>query len=130
MVQFKGGSPQHNAFLLTPSKDDSKYFAKRLGFFLTLHLCSEEGQKVRMCARQDCPRFFLANRPKQEYCSRKCANAVAFEHHVERQKKTLGEEAYRARRAKAVRTSVTARRQHQDSPPAPSRKALAVDVDP
>ena len=131
VVRYKGGAPRNKAFLVTPPETDAtEFFAKRFGFFLIQHLGSDEGQMVRMCARrEDCGLFFLANRPKQEYCSRKCTNAVAFEHHVERQKKTLGEEAYRARRAKAVRTSATARRAHQDSPPPPSRKALAVDAD-
>ena len=48
---------------------------------------------VRRCAREACRRVFLATRPKQIFCSRRCASAAVFE----RYKKKLGEEEYRAR---------------------------------
>ncbi len=61
-------------------------------------LDSEEGAMVRRCRRESCRKIFLAERPKQIFCTRKCAGAAAFE----RYKQNLGEEAYQAQhRARA-----------------------------
>jgi len=52
--------------------------------------------KPRRCNREACRRIFIPNRPKQTFCTRKCASAAAFE----RYKEKLGPEAYRASRVR------------------------------
>jgi hypothetical protein len=56
-------------------------------------LSSEEGELVRRCRRASCGRIFLATRPKQVFCSRKCASASSFESY----KRQVGEEEYKAK---------------------------------
>jgi hypothetical protein len=59
-----------------------------------MHLLSdEEGRLVRRCRRLSCGRIFLATRPKQIFCSRKCASASSFENY----KRQIGEEEYKAK---------------------------------
>jgi hypothetical protein len=66
----------------------------RLGWALD----SVEGEMVRMCSRDGCSRVFLAARPKQIYCTRRCASAAVFE----RYKQKLGVEEYRRIHAEAA----------------------------
>ena len=56
---------------------------------------------VRRCEREPCKRVFQAARPKQRFCSHKCASAAAFENY----KRQIGEEAYKARHLEAVKKS-------------------------
>lgn len=66
------------------------------------YLGTEAGGTVRRCARSlSCRRIFLATRPKQLFCTRRCASAAAFE----RYKAGLGEEDYRASHRKTARAS-------------------------
>ena len=55
---------------------------------------------VRRCAREACRRVFLATRPKQIFCGRRCASAAAFEDY----KQAHGEE-YKAKHREAVKRS-------------------------
>jgi hypothetical protein len=54
---------------------------------------------VRRCAREACRRVFLATRPKQIFCTRRCASAAVFE----RYKEKLGKEEYRSKRKEVAR---------------------------
>ena len=92
-----------------------------------------QGLMVQRCKREKCrgprkaPRIFLAKRVGQDYCSRKCANAAAFDHY----KETLGPEAFRAkRRVKTATISEKPRVREigaEASPRTPS-KAMAVNI--
>jgi hypothetical protein len=94
-------------------------------------LDTEEGELVRRCNREQCREIFLASRPNQEFCSRKCANAVAFERYKEKQIDEIGEEAYRAQHAKAVRQSQqTRRRKQQVSSPSPRESSRSLKTAP
>jgi hypothetical protein len=62
-------------------------------------LNSEQGMMIRRCARTGCRRIFLAERPKQIYCSRRCASAAT----VEAYKQKIGEEKFKERHRAAAR---------------------------
>jgi hypothetical protein len=64
-------------------------------------LDSEEGSMVRRCRRDLCRKLFLATRPKQIFCTRKCAGAVAFD----RYKENLGKENYEAKHRQSAKES-------------------------
>lgn len=72
-------------------------------------LDTEESGMVRRCARKPCGRVFLAARPKQIFCGRRCVNAVVFE----RYKQKLGAEAYRAKHRETARHSKKVRKQRR-----------------
>jgi hypothetical protein len=74
-------------------------------FGLTRVLDSAEGEMVRECSREGCSRVFLAARPKQIYCSRRCASAAVFERFKKQTVQRIGEEAYKQKRAETVRKS-------------------------
>jgi hypothetical protein len=95
----------------------------RRGVLMVLTL-SEEAAMVQRCKREACQCIYLANRSGQEYCSRKCLNAVAFEHFKEKQIEEIGEEAYRAQHAKVVRQSKQTR-QGKQAPRESSRSLKA-----
>ncbi len=61
----------------------------------------EGAELIRRCLREECRRIFVASRPNQDYCSRKCVNIAGFERH----KAKIGEEAYRVKHAKAMKKS-------------------------
>jgi len=63
-------------------------------------LDSEQGIMVRRCQREACRKIFLAARPKQIFCERKCAGAVALAHHIAKDP-----EAYKAKHRKSARQS-------------------------
>jgi len=62
-------------------------------------LDSEHGVMVRRC--KQCARVFLAGRPKQVYCSRRCTQAANFKAHVERE----GVEEYKEYHREVARKS-------------------------
>jgi hypothetical protein len=70
-------------------------------FSAMLLLSNTEGEMVRRCARQACKRIFLAVRPKQVFCGRRCASAAAFE----RYKQERGQDAFKAEHRTAARVS-------------------------
>jgi hypothetical protein len=61
----------------------------------------DEGAMVRRCAYSRCMRIFLAARPKQTFCSRKCVNADNFV----RYKQAMGVKAYNRKHRKVARES-------------------------
>jgi len=69
-----------------------------------------EGEMVRKCARDGCSRVFLAVRPKQIYCTRRCASAAVFE----RYKQKLGVEEYRRRHAETAGKSAERARKRRN----------------
>jgi hypothetical protein len=106
---FSGGS-QRTHFLWSP-RDDSYEGLRQAVTYGALQLLStqEEGAMVRRCARKTCELIFLAGRPKQVFCSRRCASAAVFE----RYKQKLGEDAYRAKHRQAARHSEKVRKQKE-----------------
>jgi hypothetical protein len=76
-------------------------FEQSLTFSAMLLLSNTEGEMVRRCAREACKRIFLAARPKQAFCSRRCASAASFE----RYKQERGQDAFKAEHRKAARVS-------------------------
>lgn len=78
------------SFETPPTRDG---FIQSVVFGAALYVCWSPEAMVRRCERGSCQRIFLATRPKQIFCSRRCASAAVFE----RYKKKLGEENYRAR---------------------------------
>jgi hypothetical protein len=108
----------------TPDMPD---LGERLGHLVWLlaarRLDSDEGDLVHRCKRDACRKVFFANRPNQEFCSPQCGNAAAFQRH----KAKVGEDAYRAKHAKAVRESKGKGRRHPgSSAPAPRAPAKAM----
>jgi len=98
-----------------PPLDDS-VFIQSVSLAAALVLNTDEGQLVRRCKRSAaaCPSpIFLASRLNQEFCSRKCANAVAFERHQQK----IGE-TQRRRRSSGSSSS-----------PRPPSKALSANMD-
>jgi hypothetical protein len=90
--------------------DDRGAGLRQVGMYVAVTLiATEEGQMVRRCARKPCRRFFLATRPKQIFCGRKCASAAVFE----RYKQALGHEAYKAKHRETARHSYRVRRRRQ-----------------
>jgi hypothetical protein len=122
-VAFFGSRPAGSrASFGTPVTDDAGKGLAQL-VWLTVHrlLDSEEGELVRRCKREACRCIFLASRLNQEFCSRKCANAIAFERYKAKRIDEVGEEAYRAEHAKAVRNSQAIARR---------RKSISVSLPP
>jgi hypothetical protein len=70
-------------------------------FAAMLLLSNTEGEMVRRCARETCKRIFLAARPKQIFCGRRCASAAAFK----RYQQELGQDAFKAKHRRAARVS-------------------------
>ncbi len=94
--------PGHSIFTLgIPSGSPLSAQLAVFIFHAMLQLDSEEGSMVRRCQRESCHRVFLAGRPKQIFCTRKCAGAVAFE----RYKQKFGEERYQARHRESAKES-------------------------
>jgi hypothetical protein len=46
----------------------------------------EVAAMVRRCKRESCRRLFVAARPRQVFCDRKCASAAAFERYMRSEK--------------------------------------------
>lgn len=65
-------SPKQGAWMETRGKTASDLF-----FTAFVQLLLRVGKELRVCQRSDCERFFLATRPHQKYCSKRCENAVA-----------------------------------------------------
>jgi len=88
---------------LAPAEPDAPRQALRQTVTLAtaLALSGAGAELVRRCKREQCPRIFLASRPNQEYCSRKCVNIAGFERH----KAKIGEETYRVKHAQAMKKS-------------------------
>jgi len=104
---FRGKGNGPKAILFTP--EGSHALEQSVMFGAIQCLDSEEGRMVRRCKREACRHIFLANRPKQVFCTRKCASAAAFEQY----KKGLGEVAYREEHRKAARHSWRTRQKKQ-----------------
>jgi hypothetical protein len=96
-----------DSFLYSPIRRSYEGLRQTLMFKTMRLLDTEEGQLVRQCARKDCRgphgerRLFLASRPKQVFCGRRCANAATFE----RYRRRVDDEAYRAQHREAARKS-------------------------
>jgi len=88
-------------FLHSPWDEDYLGLRQAIVYGALVVLGTEEGRMVRRCVRKVCGRIFLANRPKQVYCTRRCVNASNFE----RFKQEIGIEAYRKKHAETVRKS-------------------------
>ncbi len=94
---IKAGLSQRGGFD-TPSTRDGFVQSVVLGTALYC-LYSDEAALIRRCKRESCQKVFFATRPKQIFCTRKCASAATFE----RYKQTLGEEGYREKRREVMR---------------------------
>jgi hypothetical protein len=69
-------------------------------------LNTEEGLMVRLCDRQPCRRIFLKTRPKQIFCSRRCASAAAGVRFLVK----YGEEGARLKHRESAKHSARLRR--------------------
>jgi hypothetical protein len=109
--------------LFTP--EGRRDFEQVIVFGAMLFLYREDGEMVRRCAREVCGRIFLATRPKQIFCGRRCASAAAFE----RYKQGIGEEAYKEKHRKAARHSwqVKRRRRADQTKMSSTKKAKGED---
>jgi hypothetical protein len=86
--------------LRTPATDPRQLMVVFLFNAMQL-LNSEQGMMIRRCTREGCNRIFLAERPKQIYCSRRCASASTLAAY----RQEIGEEEFKARhRASALKS--------------------------
>ena len=95
-------------------------------FHAARQLDSAAGIMIRRCLRQSCRRIYLANRPKQTSCSRRCV-ALAAE---ERYRADVGEDNYRADHARAALESYHRRKRQRalaDDRPAAKVAKLPLD---
>jgi hypothetical protein len=114
---FRGSRPagERVSWSSTAPPEDDVVFLQSVSLAAALALNTDEGQLVRRCKRgaPGCRTIFLASRLNQDFCSRKCANAVAFERH---QQKIA--ESQRRRRSSGSSSS-----------PRPPSKALSANMD-
>jgi hypothetical protein len=92
-----GNSDAQRLTLLSPANPEG--LVQAITVRAAQYLSSAEGKMIRRCAREACKRIFLAARPKQIFCGRPCASAVAFV----RYKHDLGSDEYSKRHNKSAR---------------------------
>jgi hypothetical protein len=108
-VSYFTSDARRTHFLWSPRDDRYEGLRQAIVYGALQLLHTQEGAMVRRCARQTCHRIFLAARPKQIFCSRRCASAAVFE----RYKQKLGEDAYRAKHRETARHSEKVRKQKE-----------------
>ena len=107
VVSYFAQDAKRTHFLWSPKGNRYEGLRQAVIYGALRLLDTQEGAMVRRCARKACGRVFLAARPKQIFCGRRCVNAVVFE----RYKQKLGDEAYRAKHRATARHSKKIRKQ-------------------